>query len=93
MDILRDKIAGNYEKFSEITDNLIKKDFEITGEKYKKDHFPDMAECSAKSLLNSKCFGISKTKPVCEKVLSGALTKELSDAFLDLKEFTELLGK
>lgn len=93
MDVIREKIALNYQQFSALTDSLIKKGFEITGEKYKKDHFPGMAECSAKILLNSKCFSMTKTKPVGENVFSDSLAKELYEAFLDLKEFTELLAK
>ena len=93
MDIFRKKIAVNYERFSELADNLINKGFEITGERYKKDHFPNIPKCLAKELLNRKCFEIAKTKPVGKSVFSNALARELFDAFLDLREFIQLLEK
>lgn len=48
MNLLREKISENVNLLSKLIDDLILKGFEITGEKYKKDHFPDIPECSAK---------------------------------------------
>lgn len=93
MDLVREKIGGSIKLVSELVDELMDKGFEIHGDKYKKDHFPETAECSAKELMNMKCFGISKTKPVNDSVYSEELAEELKTAFLDLKEFTELLVK
>ena len=93
MYFLREKISENYKLFSKLTDNLILKSFEITGEKYKKDHFPHIPNCSAKELLNMKCFSISKTKSVNDSVYTQELETELSNAFMDLKEFIELLAR
>ena len=93
MDFLLEKISENYKLFSKLTDNLILKSFEITGEKYKKDHFPHIPNCSAKELLNMKCFSISKTKSVNDSVYTQELETELSNAFMDLKEFIELLAR
>lgn len=93
MDLLREKISENVNLFSKLTDNLILKDFEITGEKYKKDHFPNIPECFAKELLNMKCFSVSKTKSVNDSVYTQELETELSNAFMDLKEFVELLAR
>lgn len=93
MDLLREKISENYELFSKLTDDLILKGFEITREKYKKDHFPHIPDCSAKELLNMKCFRVSKTKSVNDSVYTQELETELSNAFMDLKEFVELLAR
>ena len=92
-DLLREKISNNAEHFSKLIDELIDKGFEISGEKYKKDHFPVLPECSAKELLNMKTFSISKCKSADENIYTEKLRTELSDAFLDLKEFIELLAK
>lgn len=93
MNLLREKISENVNLLSKLIDDLILKGFEITGEKYKKDHFPDIPECSAKELLNRKCFNISKTKLVNEGVYTQELKTELSNAFMDLKEFVEFLAR
>lgn len=90
MDLLREKISENIEEFSRLTDKLIQNGFEIDGVKYKKDRFPDVRECSAKELLNMKSFGISKCKAADESVYCADLAAELSEAFLDLKDFVEL---
>ncbi|MDE6124900.1 MAG: DUF2461 family protein [Eubacterium sp.] len=93
MDLLREKISNNAECFSKLIDELVDKGFEICGEKYKKDHFPNLPECSAKELLNRKTFSISKCKSADENVYTERLETELSAAFLDLKQFIELLAK
>lgn len=93
MDLLREKISGNVKTFSKLADDLINKGFEINGDKYKKDHFPETAQCSAKELMNMKCFGVSKTKTINDSVYSEELADELKTAFLELKKFAELLGK
>lgn len=91
MDVFREKICLNVDKFSFLIDALISKEFEITGEKYKKDHYPSVKQCPAKELLNMKSFGISKCKEVHGNVYNENLKIELLNAFLDLKEFVELL--
>ncbi|MGN0535813.1 MAG: DUF2461 family protein [Eubacterium sp.] len=93
MDLLREKISDNVNLFSKLIDDLILKGFEITGEKYKKDHFPQIPDCSAKELLNMKCFSFSKCKSVNESVYTQELETELSNAFMDLKEFVKLLAR
>ncbi len=93
MELLRDKIGENVALYSKLIDDLILKGFEIHGEKYKKDHFPDIPQCSAKELLNRKCFSISKSKLINEKVYSHELKTELANAFLELKAFVEALAR
>lgn len=93
MDLLREKIFKNVKLYSKLTEELLSKGFEITGEKYKKDHFPNIPDCLAKELLNRKCFSICKTKSVNENVYTQELKTELSNAFIDLKELVELLAR
>ncbi|MDE6659625.1 MAG: DUF2461 family protein, partial [Eubacterium sp.] len=91
MDLLREKICKNPELCSRLIDDFVDKGFEVCGEKYKKDHFPEVSECSAKELLNRKAFSISKCKSVDVTVYSEKLGAELTEAFMNLKEFVELL--
>lgn len=91
MNLLREKICNNVEHFTVLADELADKGFEINGENYKKDHYPEMRACAAKTLLNMKCFSIDKSRPVNENVYSERLRAELSEAFFDLKDFMELL--
>lgn len=93
MDLIRKKIIKNINLSSKLINDLIKKDFEITGEKYKKDHFPHIPDCLAKELLNRKFFSISKCKSINKSVYTQELETELSNAFMDLKEFVELLAR
>lgn len=91
MDLLREKIIENAELFSHMLDELKEKGFAIKGESYKKDHYPNLAECSAKNMLNMKSFNIFRSKPVNETVYTEKLKAEIENAFLDLKDFFELL--
>ena len=91
MDVLREKINTDIKKFSKLFDGLTEKGFIIKGDSYKKDHFSEITECSAKNILNMKSFSISKSKIVDEIVYSENLIKELASAFLDLKELMEML--
>ena len=93
MDLLREKISENYKLYSKLIDDLTLKSFEVTGEKYKKDHFPDIPDCSAKELINRKCFSISKTESVNDSIYTQELETELSNAFMDLKEIIELSAR
>lgn len=90
MNLLREKIAAHDELFSQMLDLLTAKNFEIKGEECKKDHYPELADCSAKKLLNMRNFSISITKEISDNVYSENLKTELSNAFLVLKEFIEL---
>lgn len=91
MELLREKICLNIDKFSDLIEELLCKGFKIDGGKYKKDHYPDLKQCTAKEVLNMKSFSISKYKEVNENVYNENLKTELSNAFLDLKAFIELL--
>ncbi|MFR5875849.1 MAG: DUF2461 family protein [Eubacterium sp.] len=93
MDLIREKISENAKLYSKLIDDLVLKGFEITGEKYKKDHYPDVPKCSAKELINMKCFSICKCELVNERIYSQELKTELSNAFLDLREFVEILAR
>jgi len=91
MDLLRGKICTDIKKFSDLIDDLMDRHYKLDGERYKKDHFPEIPEYSAKDILNMKSFSISKCKHVDEIIYNETLKTELEKSFLELKEFTELL--
>lgn len=91
MELLREKILDNQTIVSKSIDGLIKNGFEITGEKYKRDHFSSVKDCSAKELLNRKSFSISKSIPINNTIYCSDLVFELSNAFMELKEILQLL--
>ena len=91
MDKLREKIAEKPDKYSALLDEIFAAGFTVVGEKYKKDHYPEIPECFAKEILNRRRFYIEKAVPVGENVFSSALADELSDGFIKLNGFFKLL--
>lgn len=93
MDVIREKIENNAELCSDLLKALCDYGFNISGKKYKTDHFPYMHKGLVKDLLNMSSFEISISKPVNENVYSNILFSEVSDAFIALKPFIELLAE
>lgn len=93
MEALRGRIGAAPEKFSAILDDVMGAGFEIKGEKFKKDHFPDMPDCAAKEILNRRGFYIEKAVAVGKNVFSSALSDELSAAFELLSGIYEVLAR
>ena len=91
MDKLRWRIAEDPQKFSEAMEKISSAGFTVIGEKYKKDHFPELAECEAKDILNRRNFYLEKAAPVGDSIFSSALAEELSCAYRQLSEFYQLL--
>lgn len=91
MEKLRERIKGDPQKFSDILEKLSSVGFSVIGEKYKKDHFPEMPECKAKDILNLRGFYLEKAVPVGDTVFSSSLAEELSCAFSELSDFYKLL--
>lgn len=84
MSKLREKIAINPDRWSELLNSLLIEGYTVVGEKYKKDHYPELAECFAKGILNRRGFYIEKAVPVSENVFSSSLADELKDGFVKL---------
>lgn len=91
MDKLRERIQEDPQKFSAAIEELSSAGFAVIGEKYKKEHFPEMPECKAKDILNLRSFYIEKAIPIGESVFSPALAKEISGAYRKLSDFYQLL--
>ncbi len=91
VNMLREKILEKPDEYSALLDEAFADGFEVFGDKYKKDHYPSLPECSAKEILNRRRFFIGKSKPVNENVFSQALAVELSKGFIKLRSLFELL--
>ena len=66
--------------------------YEIIGEDYKKDRFPDMEPCSAKTLLNKKSFYIGKAIGVNEAIYTKELSDEIAECFRLMSDIFRLLA-
>ena len=83
---------SHYEKtVSAVLDAVLANEYDIIGEDYKKDHFPDMKECSAKMLLNKKSFYVGKKVGVNPSVYTGELAGEISECFRQMSDLFRLL--
>jgi len=91
MQKLRERILENPGSCSVILDELYSAGFTVMGEKYKKDHYPEFVDCSAKDILNRRGFYIEKAVPVGGNVFSCALANELSCAYRQLSGFYRIL--
>ena len=84
---------SHYEKtVSAVLDELIANGYEIIGEDYKKDRFPDMEPCSAKTLLNKKSFYIGKAIGVNAAIYTKELSDEIAECFRLMSDIFRLLA-
>lgn len=79
------------ETVSAILDEVLANGYEILGEDYKKDHFPDMKNCTLKMLLNKKSFYIGKKVGVNPTIFTAALATEIADGFRAMGEIFAIL--
>lgn len=91
VNLLREKILEKPDEYSSLLDEAFADGFEVFGDKYNKDHYPSLPECSAKEILNRRRFFIGKSKPINENVFSQALAVELSKGFIKLRSLFILL--
>jgi len=90
---LREKIVEDLDKYLVLLDEISAAGFKVVGNMYKKDHYPEMPECFTKEILNRRGFYIEKARHIGNNVFSTALADELSDGFVKLSGFFELLEK
>lgn len=91
MDRLRAKILEKPAAFTRALENILSSGFEIIGDRYKKDRYPELPDSIIKDLLNRKRFYIGKDVPVSEKIFTPSLAGEITDGFLKMKDMLELL--
>lgn len=88
---IKDYAVENPEEFEAALEAISAGGFKIIGEKYKKNHYPEIKSEILSDFLNRKTFYISKDTAINEKVFSSALAEELSNEFFKLKNFVNLI--
>ncbi len=88
---LREKLTERFPEAEKALINAQNLGFHSIDKRYKKDHFPALADGAVKDVLNRKSFCLEKAMPVGETVFSHALADELSHGFIELKSVFELI--
>jgi uncharacterized protein (DUF2461 family) len=77
--------------FEKEIENIISNGYEIVGDKYKKDHYPQIKSDVLNDFLNRKTFYISKKVKLNDKVFTKELADEITEGFYQLKNFINLI--
>ncbi|EMS69757.1 DUF2461 family protein [Ruminiclostridium cellobioparum] len=93
MERIRGKIIENSQSFMRELDKLDRLNMAIIGDKFAKDHYPEINNEALKNLLNRKSFYIERACPINESVYNGKLQDEIIDAYQKLKGLYLLLRK
>ena len=88
---MKEHLSYYEENVSAVLDEVLANGYEIIGEDYKKDHFPDMKNCTLKILLNKKSFYIGKEVGVNSSVFTPAFAEEIADGFRSMGEIFAIL--
>ncbi|MBQ3489905.1 MAG: DUF2461 family protein [Clostridia bacterium] len=89
---MKEHLSHYEETVSAVLDLVLANGYEIIGEDYKKDHFPDMKNSSLKMLLNKKSFYIGKKVGVNASVYTQDLANELAECFRQMSDIFRLLA-
>ena len=93
MDRVRAFAVANARAFCRELANMKTLGMEIKGEKFTRDHFPEVKSDELKELLNSRNFYIGRDCPVSDVVFSAALLEEIAGAFAGLAGMYALLKR
>ncbi len=91
MRIAKEKIINNMIHFLRLIDPVVEHGFEIYGEDYKKDHFPNFRDSNVKKILNKKNFYIGKRVKLNKNVFSAVLADEIIEGFFCVSEIYNFL--
>jgi uncharacterized protein (DUF2461 family) len=93
MDRIRENVLKNSGEFARELENLNKIGMIIIGDKFAKDHYPEINNEAIKDLLNRRNFYIGKDCLISESVYNGELRDEIAGAFIRLKDIYNLIKK
>ena len=93
MDRIRENALKNNGEFARELENLSKIGMAIIGDKFAKDHYPEISNEAIRDFLNRKNFYIGKNCPINESVYNGELRNEIAGAFTRLKAIYILIKK
>ena len=89
---MRDHLSHYEDTVSAVLDAALANGYEIIGEDYKKDRFPDMEQCSAKMLLNKKSFYIGKKIGVNAVIYTKEFADEIAECFRQMSDIFRILA-
>lgn len=87
----KDKLMDTPNKAKSVLKQVKANGFNIIGEKYKVNHYPEISEDTLNDFLNRKTFYIAKEEAVNSKVFSSELADEITQGFMQLKAFADLI--
>lgn len=88
---IKDNIIDNQNEFFKELNVILNYGYKIIGDKYKKDHYPDINNELLNDFLNRKSFYICKDQSLNDDVFTPKLAEEISQGFLQLKSFVNLI--
>lgn len=88
---LHEKMAENPAPYLCQLKKITASGFSVFGEKYKKDHYSSLPDTLVKEILNRKRFYIGRAVPIGENAFTSKLADEITDGFLEVKNFLNLL--
>lgn len=89
---IKDNAIRN-EKIYEIElKNILECGYQIVGEKYKKDRYPEIKSEILNDFLNRKTFYICKDNKLNNKVFTDELANEIIEGFYQLRDFVNLIA-
>ena len=91
MERIRESVVENTPMFNQKLQNIDQLKMTIFGDKFAKDHYPEINNKVIKDFLNRKTLYIGRNCPINESVYNGGLQDEIADTFIKLKGIYDLL--
>ncbi len=88
---IKDRALENQKQYETELKNILDSGYKIVGEKYKRDHYPQIKSELLNDFLNRKTFYICKDFDLNEKVFTAELANEIVEGFYGLKNFVNLI--
>ncbi|MBQ7309368.1 MAG: DUF2461 family protein [Clostridia bacterium] len=89
---MKEHLSHYEETVSAVLDEVLANGYEIIGEDYKKDHFPDVKNDTVKMFLNKKTFYIGKNVGVNASIYTKALADEIAECFWQMSDIFRILA-
>lgn len=88
---IKDSALENQKIYEKELKNILDSGYKIVGEKYKRNHYPQIKSEVLNDFLNRKTFYICKDFDLNEKVFTAELANEIAEGFYQLKNFVNLI--
>lgn len=88
---IKDNIIENQNAYENELKNILNSGYKIIGEKYKKDHYPQIKSDILNDFLNRKTFYICKEFSLNDNIFNAELANEIAKGFYQLKNFVNLI--